>query len=201
METQNYTKKAIKNFIIITIFILLLLSMFKPWLPQYPNLRAIENVIKVKVLDVNPIIKQFESLYPGFRLTYYSESSSAQNKYHQVAQISTSFCQRYILVLKAYFNISNDGKDVIEIGTVRIELKEVEKSSFDDNGGVNVTLATKKILTVNDWKNVVNAKGDISIIIPDFKKDQPIPNFDLWDQWSIPTESDAGVNDMPVLGK
>ncbi|MFA5793482.1 MAG: hypothetical protein WC980_00220 [Candidatus Brocadiia bacterium] len=169
------TKYIIIGIIAIVLIIGVIISLpdiLRLSLSHTVDLYGIDDIIKKKVLDNNQAVLQFQKFYPGNSKTYgITTEGGDQFKCH--AHFEESFYRRYILSLEVYFNVTDNGKDVSEVGPTKFEF--IEFFPFNKNGAL--CSAIKKSLSADDWSKIVTANGDISAIVPDIQKDKPVEGF------------------------
>jgi len=162
--------------IIIILVIFLLPNLLRINLSRLPDLNAIDSTIKAKVLASNNIVNQFETLYPDSFTGYSTYSKPNKHQFQHGANFRKLFYGRYQLELIVFFNITADEKDVLEVGETKLKITEFTSVSYK-RGTFSAMQGFNKVLSNDDWQKIVDASGDISVVVPDIKKDQPVKGF------------------------
>lgn len=123
-----------------------------------------------------PHLKDFLVLYPDSNIQYLSFADAD----FPSLSVTTTLHDRYKFNMRIPVTYSKDNRTIIGYGSPQCHLLEIESVDRrgDELGGTSGG-DLQKHFGEEEWKALLEAKGDFSKLGYELKKDAPVPDFDL----------------------
>jgi len=153
-----------------------------------------------------PYLKEFLTLYPDSVVRYLSFADAD----FPSLSVNTTLHARYQFNLRVPVRYSEDSSTIVGYGEPRCYLLEIASVTPRDDGAGGTELGgtsggdLQEHFGLEEWKKLVESKGDFAPLGYRLDVDRPVPNFDLVKKHQkslerqIPKQAEQGGADQPA---